>query len=189
MSTGYNWATVLHSRDWHNIVNQLCFNLKKKKKGKKTGDTLVKGWDRRRNNQRRQRRNKEGWVDGLRNQGRGVLEQRRDAALSGGARRSESHSFIHSAEIYWTATLWLAPFQVLRESYEVNITGKTPHPSGNFIQAEERKLKQINKYMVHIHIKLSICIGLNSDPQEYTSKSWPLALWMWFYLEMGYLQM
>ena len=53
----------------------------------------------------------------------------------------------------------------------MNITGKTPHPSGNFIQVEERKLKQINKYMVYVHINFSICIGLNSDPQEYTSKS------------------
>ena len=61
--------------------------------------------------------------------------------------------------------------QVLRESCKVNITGKTSPPSGNFIQDEERKLEQTNKYMVQIHIKLSVCIGLNSDPQEYTSKS------------------
>ena len=24
-----NWITLLYSRDWHNIVNQLCFNKKK----------------------------------------------------------------------------------------------------------------------------------------------------------------
>ena len=28
----YNWVTLLYSRDWHNIVNQLYFNLKKKRK-------------------------------------------------------------------------------------------------------------------------------------------------------------
>ena len=28
----YNWVTILYSRDWHNIVNQLYFNKKKKKK-------------------------------------------------------------------------------------------------------------------------------------------------------------
>ena len=107
----------------------------------------------------------------------------------GGLPSMGSHRVGHDWSDLAIAMLWLAPFQVLRESCKVNITGKTPHPSGNFIQVEERKLKEINKYMVHIHIKLSVCIGLNSDHQEYTSKSWPLALWMWFYLEMGYLQM
>ena len=27
----YNWVTLLYSRNWHNIVNQLHFNLKKTK--------------------------------------------------------------------------------------------------------------------------------------------------------------
>ena len=31
----YDWVTLWHSRNWHNIVNQLHFNLKKEK-GKKT---------------------------------------------------------------------------------------------------------------------------------------------------------
>ena len=30
----YNWVTLLYSRDWYNIVNQLYFNLKKKKESK-----------------------------------------------------------------------------------------------------------------------------------------------------------
>ena len=25
----YDWVTLLYGRDWHNIVNQLYFNLKK----------------------------------------------------------------------------------------------------------------------------------------------------------------
>ena len=28
----YNWVTLLYNRDWHNIVNQLYFNKKKKEK-------------------------------------------------------------------------------------------------------------------------------------------------------------
>ena len=32
----YNWVTLLYSRDWHSIVNQLYFNLKKLKKKEKT---------------------------------------------------------------------------------------------------------------------------------------------------------
>ena len=33
----YDWVALLYSRNWHNIVNQLYFNLKKKgKKQKKT---------------------------------------------------------------------------------------------------------------------------------------------------------
>ena len=31
----YNWVTLLYSRDWHSIVNQLYINLKKKLKDKK----------------------------------------------------------------------------------------------------------------------------------------------------------
>ena len=27
----YTWVTFLYSRDWHNIVNQVYFNLKKTK--------------------------------------------------------------------------------------------------------------------------------------------------------------
>ena len=27
----YNWVSLLYSRDWHIIINQLYFNLKKKK--------------------------------------------------------------------------------------------------------------------------------------------------------------
>ena len=30
----YNWITLLFSRDWHNIVNQLDFNQKKTKEKK-----------------------------------------------------------------------------------------------------------------------------------------------------------
>ena len=37
----YNWVTILYSRDWHNIVNQLYFNKKKKKKGAYYGQGRV----------------------------------------------------------------------------------------------------------------------------------------------------
>ena len=37
----YDWVTLLYSRNWHNIVNQLYFNLKKRIKGPKEIQPLV----------------------------------------------------------------------------------------------------------------------------------------------------
>ena len=37
----YDWVTLLYSRKWHNIVKQLYFNLKKKKK---VGVPVVAQW-------------------------------------------------------------------------------------------------------------------------------------------------
>ena len=31
----YDWVTLLYSRNWHNIVNQLYFNKKENKKRKR----------------------------------------------------------------------------------------------------------------------------------------------------------